>query len=160
MVSVIMRFPHERLATFTCSLGAADVSSYRVIGTQGDLRVEPAFEYAEGLTHHLTVGGKTRTRVFPKRDQFAPEVEHFSECIREDREPQTSGREGLLDVRIIEALYASADAGRPVRLDTAGLGTARLDRSEATERPDLEQERRAPPVRKPALVRAQSPGAD
>jgi glucose-fructose oxidoreductase len=160
MVSVIMRFPRERLATFTCSFGAADVSSYRVIGTKGDLRVEPAFEYAEGLTHHLTIGGKTRTRVFPKRDQFAPEIEHFSECIREEREPHASGREGLLDVRVIEALYASAAAGRPVRLDTARGDTAPLDGKQATKRPDLAQERRAPPVRKPALVHAQGPGAD
>jgi len=36
MSSVIMRFPEERLASFTASFGAADVSAYRVAGTKGD----------------------------------------------------------------------------------------------------------------------------
>ena len=47
MTSAILRFPGERLAPFTCSFGAADVASYRIVGTKGDLRVEPAYEYAE-----------------------------------------------------------------------------------------------------------------
>jgi glucose-fructose oxidoreductase len=150
MASAILRFPDEKLATFTCSFGAADVSSYRVIGTKGDLRVEPAFEYAEGLEHHLTVGGRTRTRQFAKSDQFAPEIEHFSECIREDREPRASGRDGLNDVRIIEALYASAESRTPVRL--GGL--------EPGDEPDMTAEKRKPPVRKPKVLHAQSPHAD
>src|SRR5204863_8651778 len=74
MVSAILRFPGERLATFTCSVGAADVSSFRVLGTKGELRVEPAFEFADDLKHTLTVGKRTRERVFKKRDQFAPEL--------------------------------------------------------------------------------------
>jgi predicted dehydrogenase len=41
MTSAILRFPGDRLASFTCSFGAADYSSYRVIGTEGVLRVEP-----------------------------------------------------------------------------------------------------------------------
>src|SRR4030095_159091 len=38
MTGAILRFPDERLATFTCSFGAADVSSYRIVGTKGSLR--------------------------------------------------------------------------------------------------------------------------
>ena len=34
---MVMRFPDERLASFTCSFGAADVSRYRLIGTKGVL---------------------------------------------------------------------------------------------------------------------------
>jgi predicted dehydrogenase len=37
MTSVLMRFPEERLATFICSFGAADVSRYTLIGTKGSL---------------------------------------------------------------------------------------------------------------------------
>src|SRR5262245_32472830 len=46
-----LRFPGERMATFTCSFGAADVSEYRLVGTKGDLAVEPAYEYAMALQH-------------------------------------------------------------------------------------------------------------
>ena len=43
-VSCVLRFPNERLASFICSFGAADVSEYRLAGTKGDLAVEPAYE--------------------------------------------------------------------------------------------------------------------
>jgi hypothetical protein len=62
-------------------------------------------------------------------------------------EPEPSGREGLGDVRIIRALYESADTGRPVRL-------APFDKD---ERPTLEQEIRKPPVAKPGLVNTEAP---
>src|SRR5262249_5559210 len=117
MVSAILRFPVERLATFTCSLGAADSGWYQVGGTKGGLRVDPAYEYKEPLKHHLVVEGeKERTRRFPRKDQFASELVYFSDCVLKDREPEPSGREGLADVRIIRALYESARIGRPVAL--------------------------------------------
>jgi predicted dehydrogenase len=40
MTSVVMHFPGERLASFTCSFGAADVSRYALIGTKGILTAE------------------------------------------------------------------------------------------------------------------------
>ncbi len=91
MTSVLMRFPEERLATFTCSFGAADVSRYTVIGTKGSLTAEPAYDYSMALKHHLTLGEKTSTRTFPKRDQFAAELIYFSDCILKNKEPEPSG---------------------------------------------------------------------
>ena len=116
MTTAVLRFPKERLASFTCSFGAADVSAYQVVGTKGDVRVDPAYEYKGLLKQVITVEGRTRERVFPKRDQFAPELLHFSDCVLTGRDPQPGGREGLADVRIIRALYRSARTGRPVRL--------------------------------------------
>ncbi|HUP64946.1 MAG TPA: Gfo/Idh/MocA family oxidoreductase [Thermoanaerobaculia bacterium] len=139
MVAATLRFPGERLAHFVCSFGSADIASLRVVGTKGDLRLEPAYEYAMPLEHQLTVGEKKTSKKFPKRDQFAPELLHFSGCIQNDREPGPSGEEGLLDVRIIEALYRSAGSGKRVRLSLP----------EPSHRPTLRQEIRRPPVRKP-----------
>jgi predicted dehydrogenase len=150
MASCILRFPDERLAAFTCSFGAADVSSYRVIGTSGDLRVEPAYDYSEDLVHHLTIKGKTREKRFPKRDQFGPELVHFSDCVKNDEDPEPSGKEGLADVRIIEALYRSAREGRPAQVET----------ETPNSRPSLSTEMRKPAVREPELVHATSPGGD
>ena len=147
--SGILRFPgRERLASFTCSFGAADVSSYRVVGTKGDLVMDPAYEYAGELKQRVTVNGRTRERSFPKRDQFAPELIHFSECILTGAEPEPSGWEGLADVRVIRALYRSADTGQPVKLEP-------FDKD--TQRPSLDQEIRRPPVRKPELVNTEAP---
>jgi predicted dehydrogenase len=146
--SAILRFPgRERLAVFTCSFGAVDVSSYRVVGTRGDLVMDPAYEYAGELKQRLTTDGRSRERTFPKRDQFAPELINFSECIQTGAPPEPSGWEGFADVRVVRALYRSADTGQPVTLEPFSKA----------DRPSLEQEIRRPPVRKPDLVKTESP---
>jgi predicted dehydrogenase len=53
-ISAIMRFPEDRMANFVCSFGGADVSAYEVVGSKGSLRLDPAYELASELTHHLT----------------------------------------------------------------------------------------------------------
>jgi len=147
-VGCILRFPDERLAAFTCSFGAADVSSYRLVGARGDLRVEPAYDYTETLIHHQTVDGRTRTRRYPRRDQFAPELLHFSACILEGREPEPSGREGKVDVQIIEALHRSVEQGAAID----------LPRLQGDRPPQPRQGKRLPRVRKPRLVHVESTG--
>ena len=150
MTSVAMRFPGERVASFVTSFGAADISSYQVIGTEGDLRVDPAYEFASELKHHLTIKGKAREKTFKKRDQFAPELIHFSDCVLSNKEPEPSGEEGLADVRVIQALYRSAEVGTPIRLGTF----------ERDQRPSMEQEMEKPPVKEPELVKAASPSKE
>jgi predicted dehydrogenase len=151
MTSAILRFPgRERLASFTCSFGAADVSSYRVVGTEGDLIMDPAYEYADELVQRVTVKGRTRERKFPKRDQFAPELVSFSECVLTGAAPEPSGWEGLADVRIIRALYRSADTGQPVSLEP-------FDKE---PRPSLDQAITRSGIRKPQLVNTESPSEE
>ncbi len=133
-----------RLAEFTSS-AAADVASYRVVGTKGDVRLDQAYEYVYPIDLHVTVKGKSRKQTFRKRDQFAPELEYFSDCILNNRTPEPSGNEGLADVRIIEALYRSAKRRRPVKIDHAANPT-----------PVEKADKAAPGCRKPALVHAKS----
>lgn len=150
MTSAILRFPGERLASFTCSFGAAAHASYRVVGTKGDLEVTSAYEFAEEMEHVLTIGDRKTRKRFPRRDQVAAELLRFSECVITGKEPEPSGREGLADVRIIRALYRSAREGRAVALPSF----------DKRRRPTLAQEARQPPVRKPRLVRATPPGRE
>jgi glucose-fructose oxidoreductase len=147
-VSAVLRFPNERLASFTCSFGATKVSEYRLVGTKGELAVDPAYEYARPLEHRLSMDGDVVSeRRFAKRDQFAPELLYFSDCILQNRDPEPSAEEGLADIRIIRALYQSMESGRPVEL-------APFQRR---ERPSLEQEIRRPPIDKPSVIHAQAP---
>jgi predicted dehydrogenase len=143
----VLRFPGERLAAFSCSFGAADVSEYRVVGTKGDLALEPAYEYAMALQHRLTIDGERKERRFAKRDQFAPELLYFSDCVLKNHQPEPGAQEGLADIRVIRALYRSAQSGQPVELGPY----------EKRERPSLEQEIRRPPIDKPHTVRTQAP---
>ena len=146
-VAALLRFPNERLASFVCSFGAAKVSHYRLTGTKGDLVLDPGYEYAGTLRQRLTLDGETRERRFARRDQFAPELLYFSDCVLNNGEPEPGAREGLADVRVIRALYRSAELGRAVTLPPFTK----------IERPSLEQEIRRPPIDKPTVVHAQSP---
>ena len=141
----LLRFDDGRVATFVTSFNAADVAEYRIVGTKGQLHVEPAYEYAEGLAYELTVGGKKTRKRIGKRDQFAPELLYFSDCVLRHREPEPSGEEGLQDVRIVEALYKSARTGKAVTLPSF----------ERTKRPSGRQRITRPGVRKPSLVKVQ-----
>ena len=146
MTGGVLRFSRDRLASFTSSFGAADVSSYEVVGTKGSIRLDPAYEYAFPLKLRVTIDGRNRSQTFPKRDQFAPELLYFSNCILKDLQPEPSGAEGLADVRIIEALYRSAKIGKSVKVRPVTI----------PKRPSSRQEERRPPVAKPKLIQAKS----
>lgn len=147
MTSAIMRFPNERLAAFSTSFGASDTADFEVIGTKGRLRVIQAYDYSMPVILELTREGNTKRQTFGLRDQFAPELIYFSDCIIRDREPEPSGVEGLIDVHIIRSLYQSAKSGVPVALKPL----------RPRNRPNLRQEIHRPRVTKPKLVHVTAP---
>jgi glucose-fructose oxidoreductase len=116
------------------------------VGTKGILRADPAYEYAEGIRLETTINGKTRTRTFPKRDQFAAELTYFSNCVLRDREPEPSGLEGLSDVQIIEAIYHSIRTRRTVAIPQLTVN----------KRPTDGQEIHRPAHGKPEVIHAHS----
>jgi predicted dehydrogenase len=146
--SAMLRFPGDRLATFCVSFATDKTSEYRIVGSKGSVRADPGYELASGLELHFTRGSDTRRVKYAKRDQFAPELIYFSDCIVKDREPEPSGEEGLADVRVIRALYKSARTRRPVK----------LTQGRTRRQPSARQEIRRPPVRTmPRLINATPP---
>ncbi len=97
----------------------------------------------------LNVEGKhgQKTRTFSKHDQIAAEIEYFARCIREDKDPEPSGWEGLADVRILQGIYQSARFGRAVPIEPIPV----------RRRPDLGQEIRVAPHEMPPLVDVEQP---
>jgi glucose-fructose oxidoreductase len=147
MTSGILRFDGDRLATFTTSFNANGVSDFRVVGTEGNIHAEPAYEYAEALGYTLTVGENVRKKKGRRRDQFAAEVAYFSDCVMQGRDPEPSAEEGCWDVRVVNALYESASNGHPTKLDNFG----------PERRPVKSQGQDFPPVREPELVAVEKP---
>jgi len=141
----LLRFDGDRVAAFVTSFNSAATGFYQIVGTKGDICVDPAYEYAEGLAYEMTVNGKTRRKRVGKRDHFAPELLYFSDCILKDRDPEPSGEEGLQDVRIVEALYTSAKTGRAVRIPPF----------KKTKRPTRRQRIVRPGIPKPELIKVQ-----
>jgi glucose-fructose oxidoreductase len=147
-VHAVMKFPGNRAANFICSFGAADTARYEVVGTRGSVVVDPAYEYAAGLAYELKIGERKKRKTFAKSDQFAPELVHFAKCVRGRRDPEPSGKEGLIDVAIIEAIHRSISSGEWVSLKETPT---------RRRRPTLRQEMRRPAVpREPAMVHAES----
>jgi glucose-fructose oxidoreductase len=147
MAGAVLRFPGERLATFICSFGAADTGTYEIVGTKGLLRMNNAYEYVAPIEMQINIDGKEQNREFSRRDQFAPELIYFSDCILKNKEPEPSGVEGMNDIRIIQAIHRSAQTSKPVKLPNL----------KKQARPSLKQEIKRPPVRKPDVIRAKSP---
>jgi predicted dehydrogenase len=148
MTSCVLRFPNQRLATFTTSFGAADVDNYQLMGTKGRLRLDPAYDFHAKLKLATEIEGSTGQKTFSKHDQVAAELVYFSDCILEDKPPEPDGWEGLADVRVVRALYESADTGQWVKLEPY----------EHLRRPNVEQEiDRGASWFQPALVHAESP---
>jgi predicted dehydrogenase len=150
-VTAILRFPGARLAQLTCSFGAYDHSTMVVIGDKGRIEMDPAYENASGLTVEVEVENRKPVRkTFPKRDQVAAELIAFARCIRENREPEPSGEEGLADMLVLEAIQRATESGR-VEPVTPLRRRARPSKAQAIRRK---------PHGMPDLVHAESPTRD
>jgi glucose-fructose oxidoreductase len=150
LTSAMLRFPDNRIASFTCSFDSADVATYSVVGTKGRLRLEMAYEYVGESSMEVSIGDKKQHRSYRQRDQFGAELLYFSDCVLNGRQPEPSGEEGLADIRIIEAIFDSARSGRSVK----------LPRMTKRKRPSRRQEITRPAVKEPPLVNAQAPSKD
>ncbi len=111
-VSVILRFPRNRVAQFTISYYGNKLDSYTVVGTKGSLEVNPGFMYGKPLEHYLVEGQKESHTSFKNTDHFGGEMKYFSECILDGKHPEPDGLEGLADVRVIEAIHRSLESQR------------------------------------------------
>lgn len=116
MVSVIMSFPNEKLAEFVVSFGCQRTSSIEVIGTKGKLYLENAYSHSEDIECTWTTEEKRVRKIVSKRDQFAPQLVYFSNCILNGVDPEPSGAEGTMDVQIIQKIHESAVTRQPVEL--------------------------------------------
>jgi predicted dehydrogenase len=146
-VCATMRFPDDRLATFQCGFGQTKMSEYRVIGTKGMLQMDPAYTWQGDIQQVISAGGKEKSRKFKHRDQIAAEILYFAGCVQSGGEPEPSGREGLIDVRIVEAMRTSYSEKRCVKMKPL----------EKDARPDASQSIQRKPHGEPELVNAAPP---
>ncbi len=146
-VSVMLKFPGERVASFSVSYSGGDVDEYRVVGSKGDLYSKPAYQVGTGIEHELTVEKKKSTERFKTTDHFGGEMKYFSECTLNDRQPEPDGEEGMLDVRVLEAVEKALATGQVQQL-------APYTR---TRRPDPKQVQELSKVKESELVGAHKP---
>jgi predicted dehydrogenase len=112
-VTAILRFPSGGLAQFIASFGAAAVDNYRVVGSSGDLELDPGFRFETATRLRLRHDGKIVETQFPQIDHFGALVGYFSDCIRSGTPPEADGDEGLADMRVLVAIEKAASTGLP-----------------------------------------------
>ena len=146
-MSVLLKFPGDRLAQLTVSFGSFEQDQYRIVGTKGEIVLDQGYEYSGPRTMTLRTGSAEHHRKFRPADQFAPELVAFSKAVLQDGEVEPDGEEGLRDVRIIVAALKSARENRPLTLSWP----ARRRRPEPSDRIYR------PPVEEPRLVAVEAP---
>ena len=117
-LSGILRFP-EGMALMECALTQERSEVFEIMGTEGSMRVENAFlpgtdEVAIEVRRR---GEPTRREMVKGADEYVLMVEHFADCVLNERSLRYSVDEAALNMRTIEALYRSArNDGTPVSL--------------------------------------------
>lgn len=127
-----MKFPSGIIANCATHYNVHDSRQYRIMTERGWYELANAYAYSgQKLTTSRSDGQIVRQEnvsIVPK-NQFATEMDYFSECILDDKAPYSTGEEGLQDQRIMEAIYQSARDGRPVKLP-------RIDKQDAFRGPE------------------------
>jgi predicted dehydrogenase len=111
MVCATLRFPGERIATFTASFGAALNDGFKIVGSTGDIEVSPAYRFEVQHTMRITTTGGLVEKLLPACDHFSGQAAYFSDCILNETRPESDGGEGLADVRIMLAIEKAAKTG-------------------------------------------------
>ena len=147
-VSVILRFPRNRIAQFTVSYYGNTLDTFVAVGTKGSLEMNPAYMYGKSLEHFAVIEKDQQHKSFKNTDHFGGQMKYFSECILHDGHPQPDGLEGLADVRVVEAIHRSLESQRWEKIEPTEI-KRRID-------PEQVQELRAQSA--PEMVNASSPG--
>ena len=114
-----LKFPSGLIAVCNSGYAVHRSQFLRVEGDKGWAELSPAFGYTGlRLRTSWTEDGHDTVREpsIEAMDQFATEIDHMSLCIQQKSPVYTPGEEGLQDQTIVEAIYASAKAGRTIKV--------------------------------------------
>jgi len=103
-------FENGLLAHFDCALTMERTEVYHVQGTEGHLRVLDAFLPGtdDAVIEQFDTQDYLTTLTVPGADEYRLMVEHFADCVLNDRPVRYTAEEAALNMRVIEALYESA----------------------------------------------------
>lgn len=138
-VAINLRFENGALGTFLLSDTAAspksweqtsqenkayptypDEDAYVVIGSDGSLAVPTMrlkyYEKKDDRSWYKPF--KTSTIAIERADPLALQIEHFAAVIRGEAKPLVSGRDGLQNLRVTDAIVEAAKSGQTVNVPT------------------------------------------
>ena len=99
-----MRFPSGVLAHCSCGFNGNGSRRFRAFCANGWFGMEPAYGYG-GLRIQTSRADMKEIADLPQVNHFAMEMDHLSQCVIDNKQPDTPGEEGLADMRIVEAVW-------------------------------------------------------
>ncbi len=117
LTSAILDFPSGH-SIFTCSTQVQLQQSMRFYGSTGRIEPEIPFNAAPGEISRIVIddgrdlnGGGAVVEEFPACDQYTIQGDRFSQAIREGGQPPVPLEDALLNMRVIDAVFRSAETG-------------------------------------------------
>jgi predicted dehydrogenase len=112
------------LASFGCSIRTEPDQRVDVYGSDGRISIGIPFNIPPDRPTQVfvTKGGDppvapaTDTLTFETKDPYAAEAERFAEAVLDGLPTPVPPSDAVANLRVIERLFASADAGRPARV--------------------------------------------
>ena len=122
LTSALLEFP-EGQAIFTCSTQVTPYQRVHFIGTKGRIEIEIPFNAPKDRPTRIFIdetgdlyGKGIGTEEFPTADQYTMQGDAFSRAILENREVPVPLEEGIANMAVIEAIFASAKSGSWISL--------------------------------------------
>ena len=107
-------------ASWAANIGESELMETRLMGTKGGLvyrNVGEGYEF-EAELHTERGGHQFDTKLHPGGNQSRGSAHHFIESIVKNQPHIATGREGLIVMELLDAIYKSAATGRPVSVRT------------------------------------------
>lgn len=104
-----MDFPGGVVANCSTTYNFGGINKFIATADKGQFGLEPAYSYSgiEGFAGDRSIDK-------PQIDQFAREMDAFSEAVQAGRPSKVSGEEGLRDQLVMDAIYESVRTGQRV----------------------------------------------
>lgn len=109
--AALLAFSSGRTASLVAGFDQAFTSRYELIGREGSIVAERAFQVGESGVRVIVKANNSDTEevfFFEHVDQFQLEVEHFAACVRDPQLSLEPGEDGVLQARAQELVRSAA----------------------------------------------------
>ena len=113
-----LEFPDGRTAVIDCGFDQTFTTRYELVGDEGVVMTERAFQPGDNpVTLTIRRGDEVRTETIPPANHYVHEIEHFGACVRDPARPLWPGEDGVLQMRLVEAVQRSLRERRRIEVE-------------------------------------------
>jgi predicted dehydrogenase len=116
-VSAVLDFPDEVAAQLTFSWRQFPSQYVEILGDQGEMRIDPAFNNESQQTSlQLRTQDSSESFEFPPLDPFVLQLEHICDCLDSSHPHRITPDASIGNMKTIDAIYESMKKGQAVPL--------------------------------------------